>query len=93
MRASITSTPALDEAVLDLGLEPLRDLGGVAAQRDLALDVRVVGIRRGQIAHRRLGLDLDEVLVVVDLEQRLRRVDHAPDDHRRDLDRVAGRDR
>ena len=39
----------------------------------------------------RLGLDLDELLVVLDVEDGLRRVDDAPDDDRRDLDRVADR--
>jgi hypothetical protein len=38
---------------------------------------------------RFLGLHLDEVLVVVDLEDRFRGVDDAPDDHGGDLDRVA----
>jgi hypothetical protein len=37
----------------------------------------------------RLALDLNEVLVVVDLEDRLRHVDHAPNDDRGDLDRIA----
>ena len=33
---------------------------------------------------------MDEVVVVVDVEERLGRVDDSPDDHGRDLDRVAG---
>ena len=39
----------------------------------------------------RLGLDLDELLVVLDVEDGLRRVDDAPDDDRRDLDGIADR--
>jgi hypothetical protein len=44
---------------------------------------------RGQVADRGLGLHLDVVLVVVDLEHRLRAVVDAPDHHGADLDRVA----
>ena len=51
--------------------------------------VRVVGIARGQVAQRGLALHVHEVLVVVDLEERLGRVDDLPDDDRGDLDRVA----
>ena len=88
MRASITSTPACLQTLLDVVLELLADLGGVAAQRDLVI-LAVVGMAGRQVAQRRLGLDGDEVFVVLDLEQRLRGVDHAPDHHRGDLDRVA----
>ena len=49
----------------------------------------VVGMRLGEVAQRRLALHGDEVLVVLDLEQGLGGVDHAPDHDRRDLDRVA----
>ena len=41
------------------------------------------------VAQRRLGLDVHEVLEVVDLEQRLGRVGHPPHDDGGDLDRVA----
>ena len=49
----------------------------------------VVGVAEGEVAHRRLGLRQDVGLVVLDVEARLRRVVDAPDDRRRDLDRVA----
>jgi hypothetical protein len=61
----------------------------VGAEGDVALDVGVVRVRRGQVPERRFGLDVDEVLVVVDLEERLGRVGDLPDDDRCDLDRVA----
>ena len=91
MRASITSTPAFARRDCDLDLQLLGDLRRVGAQRRLALRVRVVRMRRREIPDGRLGLHLDEVLVVVDLEHRLGRVDHPPDDDRADLDRVADR--
>jgi hypothetical protein len=43
----------------------------------------------GEVADRGFRLDVDVVDVVVDLERGLGRVGHLPDDHRRDLDRVA----
>ena len=79
----------LHEPVLDLGAQLVGDLGLVDAQGDLALVVGVVRVRRGEVPQGRLGLDVDEVLVVVDLEQRLGRVGHLPDDDGGDLDRVA----
>ena len=51
--------------------------------------MRVVRILRREIPHRGLGLHLHVVLVVVDFEQRFRRLEHAPHDDGRDLDRVA----
>ena len=77
------------EAVLDLVRSWSAISTGFDAQRDVALVVRVVRMRRGEIAQRGLGLDVDEVLVVVDLEQRLGGVGDLPDDDRGDLDRVA----
>src|SRR3546814_3887234 len=65
------------------------DLGGVAAQRDLAFLVLVVGIAGRHRAQRGLGLDVDEAFVVVDVVDRFGRIDHLPHDHRRDLDRAA----
>ena len=65
------------------------DLVVVAAQRDLLMLEIVIGIARADGPDRRLDLDADELLVVVDVEQRLRGVDHAPDDLRRHLDGVA----
>ena len=89
MRASIDLDAGLGQPILDLRLQVLGDCGRVAAQRDLILFVRVVLVARRQVAHRRFGLHLDEVLIVVDLEHRFGGVDHAPDDDRGDLDRVA----
>ena len=89
MRASITSTPARGEPLLDLVLQVLGDRRRVAAQRHLRVVVRVVGVARGQVAQRRLGLHLDVVVVVVHLEHRFGGVDDAPDDDGGDLDRVA----
>ena len=43
----------------------------------------------GQVPQRRLGLDLHEVLVVVDLEEGLGRVGDLPDDDGGDLDGIA----
>ena len=53
------------------------------------LAVGVVGVLRGQVAQRRLRLDVHEVLVIVDLEDGVEGVDDPPDHHRRDLDRIA----
>jgi hypothetical protein len=44
---------------------------------------------RGQVAQRRLGLHGHVALEIVDLEQRLRRIAHAPDDGGGDFHRVA----
>ena len=49
----------------------------------------VVGVAEGEVAHRRLGLGQHVGLVVLDVEAGHRRVVDAPDDRRRDLDRVA----
>ena len=79
----------LQEPILDLGAELACDLDLVRAQGDVLVDVLVVRVGRGEVAERRLGLDVDEMLEVVDLEQRLRRIRDLPDDDRGDLDRVA----
>ena len=71
------------------GAQLVRDLGLVGAERDLVVTMGVVRVRGREVPEGRLGLDVHEVLVVVDLEQRLRRVGHLPDDDGRDLDRVA----
>ena len=73
----------LGQPILDLALQVLGDRGGVAAQRGVLVVVRVVGIAGGEVAQRRLALDVDVVVVVVDLEERLGGVDDAPDDDRR----------
>ena len=62
------------------------DLVAVAAQRDLLVLEIVIGVARSDGADRGLDLNPDERLVVVDVEQRLRRVGHAPDHLRRHLD-------
>jgi hypothetical protein len=50
------------------------------AERELALVVGVVREARGKNTDGRFGLHVDEVLVVIHLENRFRRFDHAPDD-------------
>jgi hypothetical protein len=80
--------PRLREALLDLALEVVRDLGGVSAHRDLLLVVGIVGVGSREVAHRRLALDVHIVLVVVHFETGLGGVHHAPDHDRRDLDRI-----
>ena len=79
----------LRQPVLDLLLQMLGNFRGVAAQRHLASSCGVVGVARRQVAQRRFALHVDEVVVVVDLEDGLGRVDDPPDHHRGDLDRVA----
>ncbi len=80
----------LRQPILDLFAQRLRDLFRIAAQSEAAvIIVRFIGIRRAEISQRRLALDLDEVHVVIDFEQRLGRVDHLPDHDGRDLDRAA----
>ena len=68
----------------DIGRTKKRGAGRLARRI-----VLVVGERRGEVAHRGLALDLDEVLVVVDLERCPRGVVDVPDDDGGDLDRVA----
>ena len=51
--------------------------------------VVVVGVFAGEVAERGLALHGHELLVVLDVEHGLGRVDDAPDDDRGDLDRVA----
>ena len=54
----------------------------------LVIDI-VVGVFAGHMADGGLGLDLNEVLVVLDVECRPGGVDHLPVDDCGDLDRVA----
>jgi hypothetical protein len=49
----------------------------------------VVGVAAGEVADGGLALRLDERLVGLDVEERLRGVAHLPDDDGRDVDRVA----
>ena len=51
--------------------------------------IPVVGMGGGEVAHGRLGLGFDVLLVIVDGEGRLEAVDHLVDHDRRDLDGVA----
>ena len=78
----------LHEPIMDLPLQLVGDLDGIAAQRLLAVPVRVVGVLRREVAQRGLRLNVHEVLEVVDLENRLERVHHPPDDDGGDLDRI-----
>ena len=77
------------EPRLELGAKLATDLVVVAAQRHFLMLEIVIGIARADGADRGFDLDADELLVIVDVEQRLGGVDHAPHDLRRDLDRVA----
>ena len=77
------------QAFLDFPLQVIGDFLAVAAQRQRAGIVRIVRIARRHRAQRRLALDVHEVFVVVDLEQRLRSVDDLPDDDCGNLDRIA----
>ena len=74
-----------DQLVAKLGA----DLVMIAAKRDFEMFEIVIGIARADGADRGFDLDPDELLVIVDVEQRLGGVDHAPHDLRRHLDRVA----
>ena len=81
--------PAVRSAFLELCLQAVADLVGVAAQRRRLLGVVVIGVLVGEMPERGLALHGDELLEVLDVEHRLGRVGHAPDDDRGDLDRVA----
>lgn len=83
-------TPAASTRV-ELVRELAGDLLGVAAQREAALFVGVVGVLDGDVPHGRLGLRLDELGEVLDLEHRAGRVLHPPHHDRRQLDGVAVR--
>ena len=82
----------LVEAVGQLADQRLRDAVLAGPQRRLVRAIGltfVVGIARGKVPDRGFGLHADVLLVVLDIEHRLCRVAHAPDDCRGDLDRVA----
>ena len=79
------------KSFLELSLEGAADFVGVRAQRDRALRIVVVGVVVGQVAQRGLALDGYELLVILDVEHGLGRVDDAPDDDRGDLDRIPTR--
>ena len=83
----MTSTPALASRSWTSCAAAARPRAD-GAERSCPPRARRTG-RRGQGPHRCLALHVDVVLVVVDLEDRLGRVDDAPDDDRGDLDRVA----
>ena len=87
--AFVDRDPGDREPRLELGAELGPDLVVVAAQRDFQMLEIVIGIARADGPDRGFDLDPDELLVIVDVEQRLRGVDDAPHDLRRHLDRVA----
>ena len=60
-----------------------------APQREFILLAIVIGVAAGEMAHGRLALHGDVMLVVVDVEASLRGVLHAPDDDRGDFNGVA----
>ena len=79
----------LRDALLQLVPQCERDLVHAAAQRKHVLFGRVVRVRARQVPQSRLALHAHIVLVVLDVEDRLRTVIHAPHHHRRDLNRIA----
>ena len=79
----------IGHALLNFVAQLVGDFVDRHAQRHLAFQVGVVGIRGGQRAHRAFALHVDVVFVVVDVEDGFGGLDHAPDDHGGDLDRVA----
>ncbi len=81
--------PGHVEPVLDVLLELAGDLVGVGPQGLRVLVVGVVGVVGGQLADGRLALDGHEVLIALDVEDGLGRIDDVPDDDGGDLDRVA----
>ena len=89
-RASSTSTPAFSSRCCTSCLQMVGDRGRRSSQGDdVILVMRIVGIARCSVAKRSLALHLDVVLVVVDLEHGFRRLHHAPDHDRGDLDGIA----
>ena len=60
----------------------------MSPQRVLTFLIGVVWILRCHVTHRGLGLDPDEVLVILHIENCLSRVDDTPHDDRCHFDRV-----
>ena len=72
--------------------QPGGDIFSIGAQRHLRVGsffAVVIGVVRGDIAQRRVHLDVHESLIVVDIEQGLGRILDTPDDIGRDLDGTA----
>ena len=96
-RVGEVADPRLDDfdtgfrqPLLHFVAHPIGDFAaGRQPQRHLRILMRIVGIRGRQIPHRGLALHVDEVLVVVDVEHRLERLDDAPDDDRGNFDGIA----
>src|SRR3972149_10275495 len=74
---------------MDLGLEVVRNLSSVAAERDLGVVLRIVGVAGREVSPRGLALNAHVVLVVVYLEAGFGGVYDFPDDDRGDLDRIS----
>src|SRR4051794_906800 len=51
--------------------------------------MRVIGVAGGEIAQRRLTLDVDKMLIVVHLKYGFGRIDDLPNHHRGNLNRIA----
>ena len=89
MRASITWTPAFARRSWIACWSDLETSAVCVESASSVVGVRIVRIRLRDRADRGLALHGDVLLVVVDLEQRLGRLNDLPDDDRGDLDRVA----
>ena len=61
----------------------------IAAQRDFLVLEIIIGVTRADGAHRHFHLGGDEAAIIINVEQRLRRIGNAPHQLRGDLDRVA----
>ena len=81
--------PATADPLLQFLLELVADDVGMAAKGRLLMLEIVIGIFGADGADRALDLDEDELVVIVDVEQRLGGVGDPPDDVGGDLDRVA----
>ncbi len=79
----------LVQADLQFLFQGLRDLIHPAAERDLVLLAMVVGVGAGQVAQGGLALHAHVVLIIIHIEDSLRRVLHFPHHDRPDLDGIA----
>jgi hypothetical protein len=82
------TTPAFASRSCKLVAERQGHFLDVAAQGDLVFLAVVVRIATGDVAQSGLALGSDVPFEIVDVEHRLRRILNAPNDDRRDLDRV-----
>ena len=83
--------PSLAEAVLDFSLKKRSHLLRATAQAKILsfLAKTVIGMCCCQVTQRGFALNLNVVLVVIDLKQRLGGINNSPDNNGRDINRVA----